>query len=145
MHKKELTSLYALPHIYVFLLCIMKEFEKKIYSTTTAYALFNEINSQTVVLWRMQRWLDNNFESNLLIIFPSLTFQRRSLFRSYSPPKIIECFFSCFLSQIWRQNALLSTLIHTAKELWHSSSLHFLSLVYLMSVVYLISLLNLGC
>lgn len=75
----------------------------------------------------------------------SLIFQRQSLFRSYSPPKIIEKITDCFLSQIWRQNALLFTSTHTVKEVWHSSSWYFLSLVYLTSLLYLISLLNLGC
>lgn len=42
--------LYALPHVYVLLLCTMKEFEIKINSSTAVYPLFNEINSQTMVL-----------------------------------------------------------------------------------------------
>lgn len=41
LYTLEWTCLYALPHIYVFLLCITKEFEKKIYSTTAAYAFLN--------------------------------------------------------------------------------------------------------
>lgn len=83
-------SLYIRTYLHMYFGYVSLKNLKKIYSTIREHALFNK---QAAKLWFCRECNDDLrtiLNQNLLIILPSLIFQRQSLFRTYSTQKITE-------------------------------------------------------